>query len=359
MCFVPSSFRCLCGGVALAASVGAWTVRAADGTPPARSIEFSTPRNDTQVTNVNRLDQETRDARDFEAGFPNSQTVGAPETSLTGEFPWPAPSAGVVVNRRTKNPFGLGDNSQSLAPEETLRQMLIRDLLKSPYDEPDDANSALTEQPGSSMTRFYDQFLTARPQASNRSNPAGSFWSRTQMGDQRDSSDSENSGSRWDDSANLSPNRLPRFDPNSRSSSPGDRPGSLMDLFGPRDNRGEDAELLLESKRAEELQKRQIDDYKALLGYSRTPLDDAGQLTPSAGQNPLSTGSLATPLVPDPYNPFAMAPSTVNPTLDPGLLAPTAPQAPVPSSLAPVPFAPPLGRTTAPKPIFSVPKRAF
>jgi hypothetical protein len=132
-----------------------------------------------------------------------------------------------------------------------------------------------------------------------------------------------------------------------------------MDLFGPRDNRGEDAELLLESKRAEELQKRQIDDYKALLGYSRTPLDDAGQLTPSAGQNPLSTGSLATPLVPDPYNPFAMAPSTVNPTLDPGLLAPTAPQAPVPSSLAPVPFAPPLGRTTAPKPIFSVPKRAF
>jgi hypothetical protein len=314
------------------------------------------------VTNVNQLDQEIRGARDLEAGSPHSQTVGAPGTSLTGDFPWPAPSAGVIVNRRGKNPFGPGDDSQSLAPEERLRQMLVRNLLKSPYDQPDDADATLTEQPESSMTHFYDQFLTARPQASNRSNPSGSFWSRTQTGDQRDSSDSEDSRPSWDDSAYLSPNRLPRFDPNSRSSYPGDRPGSLMDLFGPRDNRGEDADLLLETKRAEELQRRQIDDYKALLGYSPkpTPLYDSGQLTSSAGQNPLSTGSLATPLVSDPYNPFAMAPSTVNPTLDPGLLAPTAPQAPVPSSLAPVPNTPPQTSIPAPKPIFSVlPQRAF
>ena len=271
----------------------------------------------------------------------------------------------MVVNRRANNPFGLGDESQSLAPEETLRRMLIRDLVKSPYDESDDENSGSTDKPGSSgdsMKHIYDRFLSMQPELPKRSDSSDSFWPQTKKGDRADSSESKDPGSRRNDSEITlsSPNRLFGFDSGSDFSSRGDRQNGLMDQFGLRNDRVGETEQLLENKRAEGIQKRQLDDYKAMVGYSATPLFDFSQLPSSGTRNPLSMGGPAAPVMaPDPYNPFALTPANVNPTLDPGLLAPTAPQAPVPSSLSAIPFTPQQPRTLAPKPIFSIPQRAF
>ena len=148
------------------------------------------------------------------------------------------------------------------------------------------------------------------------------------------------------------------MDPGSSFSARAEKRDNLADFFATRDTRIEDAQELLENKRAEDLQKRQIDDYKAMVGYTATPLYDFSQLSSSTTRTPLSRGP-AIPVPTDPYNPFALAPSTLNPTLDPGLLAPAAPPLPVPSSLSAVPFVPHQAKTTAPKPVFSIPQRVF
>ena len=108
MRFVPSSFQCLCAGAALAASAGACGGPGGRRSPSRSSIEFSAPRNDTLVTNVDQLDQETRDSRDIEAVSSRSKAFSTPGGGLATPCPGRRPSAGMVVQQAVEEPFRTG-----------------------------------------------------------------------------------------------------------------------------------------------------------------------------------------------------------------------------------------------------------
>jgi hypothetical protein len=352
-----SSFRCLCGGVAFSVGVAVWTVQAADGpAQPGQSIEFSDPGSSTRVTNVNQLGEKAHSMRYLEGNSIGTESFSPLGGSLTGMLPPPPASGGAAVNNREKDLFDSGNSVLFRTPEETLQRLLVKDLLKLPDLEPNGQNNGLMQQPAPSMERFYERLLDGRPQMAGQPKYYDSFGSRNAGGYRSGSSELEESRSPWGAADTLSSKNLPGSDLNSRFSPSSTRPDSLSDLFGLHKNRREDDELSPEKKREDEAMKKQLDDYRTLLGSPSSPLEGFGSVASPARPNPWSGGSSALPTVLDNYGIFgAMRGTFANSALSP----PIAPVAPLPSSLAPVPYTPPPNRTQAPKPIFTVPQRAF
>ena len=350
-----SSLRCLWSGVAFMAWAAAIALQAADPSPqPGQTIEFSAPKSDAAVTNLDQLDEKLHGEREIGAGSSQEQFGILSGSSLHGGLPPPLPSSPVVVRRHGSDEFGLDAGAGFRTPEETFRDVLIKQFLGVPASQQNDPRNGSMQPPASSLQSFYEQMLSGRSDAANGVKKPGFSGSRKTDQDGKRSSDPDDAKAPGGNFDALTTKDILRSDLNSRLSISDSRPNSDSDFFGLGNNRKADIGSLLEARREQEDVKRQLEDYRAILGYSSTPaLADPGSALSSTRPNLLSVSRPAAP-APNRYNPFALTPGALGSTQP---LPPGAPLAPVPSSLTPVPYTPPPPRV--PTSDFSVPRRVF
>jgi hypothetical protein len=353
----PASLRCLWSGVAFMAWVAAIVLRAADSTPQSgQSLEFSTPKSDTAMTNLDQLNEKLHGASEIGASSPREQFGILSGSSLPAGLPPPRQSSPVVLRRRGGDEFGLDAGAGFRTPEQTFRDVLIKQLMGMPASQQNDPRNGSMQQPVSSLEGLYEQMLGGRSDAANGMKRPGFSGSRKINQDGKQSSEPDDARATDGDYDAPATKDLLRSDLNSRLSISDPRRKTDSDFFGLGNNRKSDVESLLQARREQENMKRQLDEYRAILGYSSTPaLADPGSTLNSSRTKLWSGGTPAAP-APDRYNPFALAPGAIDSTK---LLPPAGPLAPVPSSLTPTPYTATPPPSPAPKPDFSVPRRVF
>ncbi len=347
--------RRLWGRVAFTIVVAAWTAQAADAPAPSRPIEFSDPRSDTLTTNVNPSSGKFPGAPGLEANLPGLESFASLRGSLIGALPSP-PSRGAVVNKRETDLFDSGNNFLVQSPEETMRELLVKGLLKTPDRDPNAPDKGSMQPSAGSMDRLYEGMVSGRPQTAHRSQYYDSFGSRKTTEQRTGFFELEESKSSWGDSDATPSKSSPGSDPFSRLSLSSARPNTLSDVFGLRNNGREDDRLSPDKKREEEAMKEQLEAFRSILSYPVSPLEGPGPLAGPSGSNPWLSTSSPLPVTPDLHSGLAPFQGT---GFNPSWQSPAAPAAPIPSSLSPLPYTPPPSRTAAPKPIFTVPQRAF
>jgi len=241
-----------------------------------------------------------------------------------------------------------------MTPEEIMNGVALKEILKLPNSGTDSGE----EQSASTVEGLYEQALFGRAGTARQSQKRDSSDSRETAEKRRGTSQSENANLLLRDSDRqeqslkslLGPDVYSRVHPSSASS---DR---FSDAFG-LNNDNKWNEVSPGSLRAKEAQEAEIRKFQNLL-------DETYNVQPSAmgksspGANPGLSSSLGSSPAPDLHNPFEMAPGV---PVNPALLPPVAPAAPVPASLSLTPFtySPPLNSLLMRKPDFTMPRRSF
>jgi hypothetical protein len=329
------------------------TLRAADGSSHQGSpIEISAPKTETMVTNVNQLGADRHIEPGAGADFSAPQALSPAASSLGGIMPLPpSPSRVTVPNRRTREWLDQRRNWAFLTPEDAVREIAMKDILNLP----DFGSDGEETRPASTVERYYERMWRARSGTSP--SQQNSLPGSQKTGEEKSSAFSlENAKpvSGMVDRPQQSLKSLLDADLNDYFSIPGARPNSLLEAFGLTAEDDRDNELSPQNIAKKAREKQQIQQFQELLdGISSAP---SLPEKPSPVSNPWLGGSQVSASIPDPLNPFATLPGT---TVNPALLPPTAPIAPVPSSLSPIPYSAVQERTAPPRPNFLFPQRVF
>lgn len=349
-----ASLGCAFRGLVIAMCVGAWAAPGAE--TPARSgraIEFSEPRQSTLVTNVGQLDQQSTAARNFSKFSPDMDSTTASTAPAVGTLPAPSAFGGRVVNKPAKSTLSTLDllgNSESDTPEDVLRNMLLRKLLKLPSTDKKDreADHELSVQ------SIYQQMLSGNADAAKGPKHDGLGLSGTQSSPDNFTAVDE-SRPWWNADNPLGNNYAgPAVAPGSVPL--GIDPNGSADLFGFRANTPS-TDLSPQAIQAKQAQQVQMKKFQDLLNgvYDSAPAGASSHGAGSLMLNPLTGSAPPADSAAGHLNPFTKTPGIDNSYLSP----PKPPANPVPSSLAPVVETPPPPREPAPKPVFSRPEPMF
>ena len=296
-------------------------------------IEFSDPRPQTTVTNVSRLGHDINDVANESAptGLPSSRVV--PDTSLQAILPSPTPYVVpppvVVRDRRSKEWMDPNADWTTMAPDEMLLQVALRNFLNGPYT---DSRNTERGRPGTRTESVYEQILDSRSGWAPRgSGPAYSD-------DNSSFRPSAQKPDRASDYLDRSPSadEILGLDHDGTLSVPGARPESLTEMLGLLNNTPGLSVPGLETKQDAQARGAQVDAYQNLLNgvYEIHPAIAAQQ--PTQPSSPWLSGSQNPPPAVS-LNPYATLPGS---TVNPALLPPPAPTAPIPASLTPAPYNP-------------------
>jgi hypothetical protein len=335
----------------LAMCVAGWNVEAEEfSLQPGQPIEFSEPGRSTLVTNLNQLGETSDVMRDFEEDSSRGQTLSRPQESLSGILPMPGTAGAVIVNKRGKDPLDMMNGSGFKRPEDAMRELVLKELLKLPGYEPEGRTKDQKQQAATSVGELYERILGGGAEAASASQYHTAFGLGKVAEDRRGSARVEESRSPWTEnnvpSRNTGDSAL-----DSRLSLSG--PNTFSGLFG-FDTGQRQNPMSPEALRAREVEANQRQRFQELLNGiydiqpAATPAGSGAAASPWESPAHVPTAS-------EQRNPFVIAPTG---TASPELAAPRAPLAPVPSSLSPTPYTPP-PRTPPPKPLFSAPQRVF
>jgi hypothetical protein len=338
--------------VVFALVFAAWNVSGADASKPAEKIEFSTPTQGAWVTNVNDLGAA---ASEKETADPQAASSFHPQISVFGLMAPVAPAPEVVFTRRSQDPLTSGLPG---SPEDMLRERLVKDLLRVPGFE-QQGQSTEQSRSGHTVQSLYEQMLGGSTmETKNVWHSYDAFSAGSQQG--KAPSGLKGSASPWVDNMGSSRDDADSaLNPNSALGSYS--PHSMWDSLNAEGYaRVNDVH---ENARAQEAQQNQLRQMQQVLNGNYdlqplTPLSVQGNTT-TTGSNPWgsSFGDSSTPSEQrSAASILANGPGSIGSTYS--LSPPTAPTAPVPFSLAPIPVTLP-ARVPPPKPIFSVPQRVF
>jgi hypothetical protein len=353
-----SSFRSLCLPVLFALGIAmGGTLNAADGGSPAgRQIEISTPKAATLITNLNQLSTDTQTEPAPATDFSTPQFFSPGASSLSGVMPLPPPSRGVTLpTRHTRELMDERRNWAFQTPEDLVREIAMRDILNLPTSEPEGDET----RPATTMERFYERTWGMHNERNGTATGQNDYFLSSQKAepDKKNFSPLRNGKpfSSLLDQRLLSLKSVQSLDSNTQLSDSDAGTSQLLDAFGVRANDDRDDDLSPQKIAEKTREKQQFSQYQDLLN-GITPVESSLSGKSSPAVNPWSVGGTALTPATTLLNPFAALPGS---TVNPALLPPTTPQSPVPSSLAPVPFATLPERTPPPRPNFSFPQRAF
>jgi hypothetical protein len=325
-------------------------LQAADGLPqPSRAIEFSAPKSNTAVTNLNQLSEEILGTRDLEAdsAAPSSLTLSG--SSLGGLTPLPPPSGGVIIQNR----WSQHKDWSAMTPEEIMNGVALKEMLKLPNS----GNDGGEARSASTVEGMYEQALFGRAGTARQPQKHDlQGWETAEKRSGTSKSDNPNLLLPDSDRQEQSLKNLLGSDLYSRYHPSGASRDRLADVFGPN-NDNTWSEVSPESILAKETQAATIRQFQNMLDETYVVQPSVpGRISPAADPG-LSSNPGSSPAL-DSRNPFAPTPGVA---VDPALLPPTAPHAPVPSSLSPAPFSftPPLNSLLMRKPDSTMPRRAF
>ena len=349
--------RLHCGVVILAAGVGGGgALRAADGAhQPGRPIEFSTPKSELLVTNLSQLEP-GGDKQDLKPAIPSTSSL-APSGGALFDLTLPPSHAMPVPSRRLRESPDDSHDWATAASQEMMRSIVLQSILKSPGQESEGKKTKTS----SSVDWLYQRVLHGKAGTDYDWQSLDLFGSArrgggrrgTSPGDTRDlfSGEAGRSGRSVDD--------IPDFDLDSPFSPPSAKPNNLGDMFGP-DPSYSSYEMSPEGIRAKQLQETQIKRFQDLLDGLYNPPAPPATASPTLSGPAGNPWWSARPLPisgPEQRNPYVTLPGA---TIDPALLPPKPPTAPVPLSLSPAPYTPPqINSMLTPPADFTVPHRPF
>ncbi|MGO8932033.1 MAG: hypothetical protein ACLQU3_34725 [Limisphaerales bacterium] len=163
MSFRLSSLRICCGLVAGAMisllPCGAQT----DGKQHGRPIEFSEPRSDEVMTNLEQLTVKKNGLKELEEGVYRSAPSDTSKSSLDGvAAPLPSsPVPSVIQSKRAKELLERRKNWVFMRPEDLLAEPTLEEILQAP----EYGTDGRKKEQVPAMERYYERLTTKRPAA--------------------------------------------------------------------------------------------------------------------------------------------------------------------------------------------------
>jgi hypothetical protein len=306
---------------------------------------FSDPRSDVLVTNMGQLIEVAPTERSLDQDYPTLRSVVPAGSSLRGRMYQPPRTTAVVIpGRRGKSDSR--NNPVSLTAEDVMRDIALNEILKLQ----DRGTSSGEGSAESSLERmYYEQLLTGRSGAAETSPYYDLFGLRKQTDKRSREAESPAGDS---ESSEQSLRTLLGFDPPAALSGPVGRSENAFDFLGKdRDSGRSAASSEWTVKPEENLQMKQF----------RNLLDGVYDVDPpkSVEADRASGRWMSVSPVPPSLPGYSPLSTGQRPMANPGLQPPTAPLAPVPSSLSPDPYAPLSRKVPPPKALRPGPQRAF
>jgi len=361
----PAIFGCCFHGVLVTVWLAAGIAPGAELTPstPGQAIEFSEPRQDLLVTNLNQLNRQIDGAQNLERTPPRAESLRpslAPPYSILTP---PGGVSGVIINKRARRPLDTFSSTELTTPEDAVRELYLDQLLKSSgldrsgqgQDMRRPGTSALE---GPSVESLYERMLGGGPEASSLRDYGWLNSSRAGQDQSGYTTIEQSRASRADEL--LPASGYSEVSPITGMSSAGGGSDDLADAFRSRNVTRPgvaDTGTFLANQAAQQDRMKRFQDL----------LNGIYELQPAAGpksaplpENPWMTGPAASASVPEAASPLARGPNTAD--AYPYLAPPSAPTAPTPPTAVPdssTGITQPPARTPPPRPIFSVERRPF